>query len=214
MGNLQEKELINGKFEKVVKKYDLFEGKGWFGGIFPCKLLKKGPGYVNIYDAIKIGLKSNNSKFFERELGLFVEILFEVDVGWFSNSFHAILRLMSYKVHAHNFGHHFERGVERNSSKRRKIDVPLHASKEEEWKLLEEGLVIGQRGSQKESIGAKHFVTSAKLNTGIEQVFLDIATRALEKRKSIIEELPSIPQRKGMVIIDEQPGPPPQSKCS
>jgi Ras-related protein Rab-21 len=63
------------------------------------------------------------------------------------------------------------------------------------------------------SIGAKHFVTSAKLNTGIEQVFLDITTRALEKRKSSMEELSSIQKRKGMVIVDEQPESPPQSKC-
>eukprot|EP01018_Ginkgo_biloba_P000971 Gb_11893 [translate_table: standard] len=64
-----------------------------------------------------------------------------------------------------------------------------------------------------ESIGAKHFVTSAKLNTGIEEVFIDIATRALEKRKSSIEGFSSIPQRKGMIIVEEQPALPPQSKC-
>lgn len=63
------------------------------------------------------------------------------------------------------------------------------------------------------SIGAKHFVTSAKLNTGIEQVFLDITNRAFEKRKSSMEEFSSIQKRKGMVIVDEQPESPPQSKC-
>lgn len=63
------------------------------------------------------------------------------------------------------------------------------------------------------SIGAKHFVTSAKLNTGIEQVFLDITTRTLEKRKSSMEEFSSIQKRKGMIIVDEQPESPPQSKC-
>nr|DAD28155.1 TPA_asm: hypothetical protein HUJ06_029623 [Nelumbo nucifera] len=54
-------------------------------------------------------------------------------------------------------------------------------------------------------IGAKLFVTSAKLGTGINEVFLDIATRALQKRKSSSEGLLPTPQRKGMLIIDDEP---------
>eukprot|EP00249_Psilotum_nudum_P007142 c20338_g1_i1 orf=319-930(-) len=61
------------------------------------------------------------------------------------------------------------------------------------------------------SIGASHFVTSAKLNVGIDDAFNDIARRLLEQMKS--KESSSSQPRKGMVIIDDQPSPPAQSKC-
>lgn len=63
------------------------------------------------------------------------------------------------------------------------------------------------------SIGASHVVTSAKSNTGIEDVFIDIANRILEQRKNTTESSTSTQQRRGMVIIDDQPSSPPQSKC-
>eukprot|EP00250_Pteridium_aquilinum_P029649 c398_g1_i1 orf=220-834(+) len=61
------------------------------------------------------------------------------------------------------------------------------------------------------SIGANHFVTSAKLNTGIDDVFLDIATRV--SRKSTLESSSSTQGKRGMLIIDDEPSSPPQSKC-
>ncbi|XP_068669430.1 uncharacterized protein [Aristolochia californica] len=63
------------------------------------------------------------------------------------------------------------------------------------------------------SIGATLFVTSAKLGTGIEEVFLDIATRLFQKRKSSMEGLSSTPQRKGMLIVDDEPESEPQMRC-
>lgn len=63
------------------------------------------------------------------------------------------------------------------------------------------------------SIGASHFVTSAKLNTGIDDVFLDIASRVLEQRKNTNDGSASTEPRRGTVIIDDQPSSPTQSKC-
>lgn len=68
--------------------------------------------------------------------------------------------------------------------------------------------------SYAKSIGASHFVTSAKLNTGIEDVFQDVAQRLMKERKEAMDKGASVfPQRKQMLIIDEQPKPPIQSKC-
>ncbi|GLJ46211.1 hypothetical protein SUGI_0973660 [Cryptomeria japonica] len=78
-----------------------------------------------------------------------MEIVSSANARRFSNLFHAILRLTSYKVHAHNYDRHLGGSVERNNLKRRKLDVTLHASSEEEWKLLEEGLLLGKRWSNK-----------------------------------------------------------------
>ncbi|OVA17232.1 Small GTPase superfamily [Macleaya cordata] len=62
------------------------------------------------------------------------------------------------------------------------------------------------------SIGAKFFVTSAKVGTGIDEVFLDIATRVLQKKISSEGLSPTRP-RKGMLIIDDEPEKEPQMKC-
>ncbi|XP_042515966.1 ras-related protein Rab-21-like isoform X1 [Macadamia integrifolia] len=64
------------------------------------------------------------------------------------------------------------------------------------------------------SIGAKIFVTSAKLGSGIDEVFLDIATRVLQKKKSSVEGFSSTQQRKGMVIVDDEPEIEQQKCCS
>ncbi|RWR81251.1 Small GTPase superfamily [Cinnamomum micranthum f. kanehirae] len=63
------------------------------------------------------------------------------------------------------------------------------------------------------SIGARLFVTSAKLGTGIEEVFLDIATRALQKKKESAESFSPTPPRKGMLLVDDEPEKEPQMKC-
>ncbi|KAG0561281.1 hypothetical protein KC19_9G051400 [Ceratodon purpureus] len=56
-----------------------------------------------------------------------------------------------------------------------------------------------------ETIGATHFVTSAKLNTGIEEAFLDIARRVLQQRTAEGTDSPAAGgRRKSVVIIDKQ----------
>ncbi|KAI3925186.1 hypothetical protein MKW92_003224 [Papaver armeniacum] len=62
------------------------------------------------------------------------------------------------------------------------------------------------------SIGAKLFMTSAKIGTGIDEVFLDIATRVLQKKLSTEGLSPPRP-RKGMLIIDDEPEKEQQPKC-
>nr|PNR62215.1 hypothetical protein PHYPA_000639 [Physcomitrium patens] len=57
-----------------------------------------------------------------------------------------------------------------------------------------------------ELIGAKHFVTSAKLNTGIEEAFMDIARRVTQQRLAEDpESLAGGSRRKSVVIIDKLP---------
>jgi Ras-related protein Rab-21 len=74
---------------------------------------------------------------------------------------------------------------------------------------------VGDTERYAESIGATHFVTSAKLNAGINEVFLDVAHRVLEQRKSHGPETVTVnPRRKSVVIVDKQsPDPSPPSKC-
>ncbi|CAK9207234.1 unnamed protein product [Sphagnum jensenii] len=74
---------------------------------------------------------------------------------------------------------------------------------------------VGDTERYAESIGATHFVTSAKLNAGINEVFLDVAHRVLEQRKSHGPETATVnPRRRSVVIVDKQsPDPPPPSKC-
>ncbi|RZC63166.1 hypothetical protein C5167_024932 [Papaver somniferum] len=62
------------------------------------------------------------------------------------------------------------------------------------------------------SIGAKLFMTSAKVGTGIDDVFLDIATRVLQKKHSTEGLSPPRP-RKGMLIIDDEPEKEQQPTC-
>ncbi|CAM6040699.1 unnamed protein product [Sphagnum compactum] len=76
-------------------------------------------------------------------------------------------------------------------------------------------LNVGDAERYAESIGATHFVTSAKLNTGIDEVFLDVARRVLEQRKSLGPELATADaRRKSVIIVDKQPtDSPAASKC-
>ncbi|KAH8948944.1 hypothetical protein BDL97_10G004400 [Sphagnum fallax] len=76
-------------------------------------------------------------------------------------------------------------------------------------------LNVGDAERYAESIGATHFVTSAKLNTGIDEVFLDVARRVLEQRKSLgPEPATADARRKSVIIIDKQPtDSPAASKC-
>ncbi|KAI3987183.1 hypothetical protein MKX01_031667 [Papaver californicum] len=62
------------------------------------------------------------------------------------------------------------------------------------------------------SIGAKLFMTSAKVGTGIDDVFLDIATRVLQKKLSTEGLSPPRPRNR-MLIIDDEPEKEQQPKC-
>lgn len=57
-----------------------------------------------------------------------------------------------------------------------------------------------------ESVGAKHFLTSAKLNRGIEDVFLDITKAMLQKADESAPVSPST-RRNVVTIIDDEPAP-------
>lgn len=76
-----------------------------------------------------------------------------------------------------------------------------------------QSLNLQEAESYAASIGASHFVTSAKLNTGIDDVFLDITNRVLDHRNNITESSASMQGRRGMLIIEDEPSSPPQSKC-
>lgn len=67
-----------------------------------------------------------------------------------------------------------------------------------------------------ESIGATHFVTSAKLNTGIEDAFMDIARRVLQQRVATEGSSDYSGGRRKSVVIIDKPSPdstPPASRC-
>jgi len=65
------------------------------------------------------------------------------------------------------------------------------------------------------SVGAKHYHTSAKLNRGIEEMFLDLTKRMIQKQNEDEADISSNPnsskareqsmKRKNVVIVDEEP---------
>ena len=63
-----------------------------------------------------------------------------------------------------------------------------------------------------DSVGAKHFHTSAKTNKGLEDVFNDLTTRmiARKKEKSKAGGGGAGPEKKRLVIVDDAP--PPEAK--
>ncbi|URE11392.1 Ras family [Musa troglodytarum] len=72
---------------------------------------------------------------------------------------------------------------------------------------------IQEAESYATTIGAKLFLTSAKFGTGINDVFLDIAARLLQKKKSSFQGLsPALP-RKGIIVVDDEPEREPPPKC-
>ncbi|XP_073011251.1 uncharacterized protein [Typha latifolia] len=72
---------------------------------------------------------------------------------------------------------------------------------------------VQEAESYASTIGASLFITSAKSGTGIDDIFLDLANRLLQRRKSMVEGLSSTPQKKGIVIIDDEPEKEPPPKC-
>nr|XP_010921081.1 ras-related protein Rab-21 isoform X2 [Elaeis guineensis] len=73
---------------------------------------------------------------------------------------------------------------------------------------------IQEAESYAAAIGSKLFLTSAKSGTGVEEAFLDIATRLLQNKKNSVEGLSPAPPRKGIVIVDEPEKEPPPKCCS
>ncbi|XP_078446704.1 uncharacterized protein LOC144715627 isoform X4 [Wolffia australiana] len=62
------------------------------------------------------------------------------------------------------------------------------------------------------SIGAGFFVTSAKFGTGVDEIFLHIATRVLQLKKEG-GDLSPIPQRKAIIVVENEPQKELQPKC-
>ncbi|EFJ35899.1 rab family GTPase [Selaginella moellendorffii] len=104
----------------------------------------------------------------------------------------------------------------RKMASNKNIVLTIAGNKSDMDKLRQVDLQDSERYAA--SIGANHFVTSAKLNTGIDEAFMDIATRCLEQRRkstaaSSNGSTPAFSQRKSVVIVDDQPPPPPPSRC-
>ncbi|KAG8199018.1 hypothetical protein JTE90_001813 [Oedothorax gibbosus] len=79
----------------------------------------------------------------------------------------------------------------------------------------ERAVPIGEAESYAASVKAKHFLTSAKQNRGIEELFLDLTRRMIEKAEAT-EQGSSLGRgsnpRRNVVIVDDEP-PQPKSGC-
>lgn len=65
-------------------------------------------------------------------------------------------------------------------------------------------VVAAEAESYAASVGAKHFHTSAKLNKGIEEMFLDLAKEMIEKSDQDIVTRPGKNTRKSVVVVDDR----------
>ncbi|XP_078179464.1 uncharacterized protein LOC144573554 [Carex rostrata] len=72
---------------------------------------------------------------------------------------------------------------------------------------------IQEAESYATSIGARLFMTSAKSGTGIDEMFLDIAKRLMDKRRENTEGLLTAVPKRGLVIIDDEPDKEPPPRC-
>ncbi|KAK2173874.1 hypothetical protein NP493_843g00019 [Ridgeia piscesae] len=72
--------------------------------------------------------------------------------------------------------------------------------------------------SYAKSVGAKHFHTSAKLDKGIEELFLDLSKRMLEKAGEVEQKANgtnrSTSARRNVVIVDDEPEQKSRGCCS
>ncbi|KAI0240541.1 Ras-related protein Rab-21 [Lamellibrachia satsuma] len=72
--------------------------------------------------------------------------------------------------------------------------------------------------SYAKSVGAKHFHTSAKLDKGIEELFLDLSKRMLEKAGEAEQKMNgtnrSSSARRNVVIVDDEPAQKSRGCCS
>lgn len=69
--------------------------------------------------------------------------------------------------------------------------------------------------SYAKSVGAKHFQTSAKLNKGIDELFLDLAKAMIEKREAELASKTASPaaSRNTVTVVDDAPTPARSSCC-
>lgn len=68
---------------------------------------------------------------------------------------------------------------------------------------------VGEAESYAASVKAKHFMTSAKQNRGIEELFLDLTRRMIEVAEANDQQVNSLGrggnQRRNVVIVDDEP---------
>jgi len=74
----------------------------------------------------------------------------------------------------------------------------------------ERHVTVEEADEYAKSVNAKHFHTSAKLNKGIEELFLDLSKRMIEKAESDLQQrgnsLSRTPSgRRNVVIVDDEP---------
>ncbi|URD80967.1 Ras family [Musa troglodytarum] len=72
---------------------------------------------------------------------------------------------------------------------------------------------IQEAESYAATIGSKIFVTSAKSGTGVDEVFIDITTRLLQKKKNSTNGLLPAPPKRGILVVDDEPEKEPPPKC-
>lgn len=81
----------------------------------------------------------------------------------------------------------------------------------------ERHVTVEQAETYAASVGAKHFHTSAKLNKGIEELFLDLSKRMIEKADDDLQRggtsSRGSSQRKNVVIVDDEPEQTQKSGC-
>lgn len=64
-------------------------------------------------------------------------------------------------------------------------------------------VAVAEAESYAASVGAKHFHISAKLNKGIEEMFLDLSKAMIEKAASETVSKPGRNNRKSVVVVDD-----------
>lgn len=65
---------------------------------------------------------------------------------------------------------------------------------------------VSEAESYAESVGAKHFHTTAKQNKGIDEMFLDITKSLIEKADSSNQTKKSTNNRKSVMVVDDEQG--------
>lgn len=60
------------------------------------------------------------------------------------------------------------------------------------------------------NVGAQHFHTSAKNNTNIEELFLDLSDRMVKASEAVEKKLPP---RRNVVVVEEEAAAPTKTGC-
>ncbi|CAI9716874.1 ras-related protein Rab-21 [Octopus vulgaris] len=72
---------------------------------------------------------------------------------------------------------------------------------------------VSDAESYAESVGAKHFHTSAKLNKGTEELFLDLSKCMIEKADSNCQNKRGTNNRKTVMVVEDEPAERKSSGC-